>query len=190
MRWRAVSGILITLLPTMAEAHNCADPCAQSDAFWWVTPLLFSMIIGGVWLWRWWFEAPPGVAFDRHDPEKIAATEEARRTLPLFWKAFDNPAPDECDFALKFNLNPREDAEFIWAYDLKREDGRIYGKLGNEPFQPGYSPDQFYEINPDDIVDWTYYKAGVAQGHFITRVMFRHIPKRFVRRAERALGWA
>lgn len=190
MRWHAGSLILITLVPTMAQANTCPDPSSPSSLFWSAAPFLLLAIYGAIWFWFWWNRPPAGVAFDRDDPEKIAATEEARRTLPQFWKAFENPAPDECDFALKFNLTPEKDAEFIWAYDLKLEDGRIYGKLGNEPVDPGYSPDQFYEINPADIVDWTYYKAGVAQGHFITRVMFKHMPKRFVTKTERALGWA
>jgi uncharacterized protein YegJ (DUF2314 family) len=171
-------------------AVACSDPCGQHSGTWWLAPLIMFAAFGLIAVWRWWFSQPPAVGFAPDDPEKIEATQQARRTLPQFWQVFDHPAPDESDFALKFNLTPHKDAEFIWAYDLKRENGRIYGRLGNEPFEPGYSPDQFYEINPDLIVDWTYYKGTVAQGHYMTRLMFKHMPQRFVRRGRKALGWA
>jgi uncharacterized protein YegJ (DUF2314 family) len=190
MRWLAVSGIMVTFFAGTGQPSACTNPCGQQVGIWWDTPLFLLLVLGGVWLWRWWFSEPPCIGFAPDDPEKIAATQEARRTLRQFWHAFDHPAPDESDFAVKFNLTPHKDAEFIWAYDLKRESGRIYGRLGNEPFEPGYTQDHFYEINPDLIVDWTYYKGTVAQGHYMTQLMFKHMPQRFVRRASKALGWA
>ncbi len=184
-----LSIIFITFLHSGVEAQACSNPCAAPELPWWrflIYPIVAAVVIC---LWRWWFVPPAGVGFDPDDPDKLAAEREAQRTLPLFWKAFENPVEDESEFAVKYNLTPQKNAEFIWSYALKKENGRIYGMLANEPVEPGYEPERYYEIDPKLIVDWTYYKGGVARGHFLTKVMFRKMPKRFVKKALKQFGW-
>lgn len=190
MRLLLLTIVAIVWVSGSKSAEACSNSCAPSSASWWrflIYPFVVALVI---YLWRWWTIPPAGVAFDPDDPEKIAAEREARRTLPLFWQAFDNPAPDECDFAVKFNLTPHKDAEFIWAHELKKEDGILYGKLGNEPLEPGYEPDRYYRIDPNLIVDWTYFQHSEAKGHFTTKLMFNRMPKRFVKKAVKELGWS
>jgi uncharacterized protein YegJ (DUF2314 family) len=182
--------LTIAMLSSVDPAYACDNVCDQATGRPWWRFLIYPFVVGAVlYLWYWWTSDPAGIAFDPDDPEKVAAEKEARRSLPLFWEAFKNPAEDEYDFSVKFNLTPNKDAEFIWAYDLKWENDRLYGKLGNEPLEPGYEPDRFYKINPDLIVDWTYFKGNEAKGHFITKVMMTRMPKRFAKRAARELGW-
>ena len=189
MRGLIFAVITATMLFGFDDVSACNNPCSKSEPPWWRFVIYPIVAAAAVYLWNFWRTPPPGVVFDPDDPEKIAAEKEARRTLPRFWQTFENPADDECDFAVKFNLTPQKDAEFIWAYDLRRENDRIYGKLGNEPIEPGYEPDTYYEIQPDLIVDWTYFKGNEAKGHFITKVMFSKMPKRFVKRAIKEFGW-
>ncbi len=185
--------ILVTLCVAMLsgvdEAYAYNEVCRQSERPWW---RFVVYALGGAaisFLWHWWTVEPDGMTFDLDDPEEIAAVQEAKRSLPLFWQAFKNPAEDEYDFLVKYNLNPPQDYEFIWAYDLKWEDNRLFGKLDSEPLEPGYEPDRFYEINPELIVDWAYFKGNEAQGHFITKVILSRMPKRFAKKALKELGW-
>jgi uncharacterized protein YegJ (DUF2314 family) len=168
----------------------CNSPCAPSGPPSWRFLIYPFVAAVAVYIWRWWFVPPAGVAFDPDDPEKLAAEREAQRTLPVFWQAFENPALDEQDFAVKFNLTPHKDAEFIWAYELRRNNGVLHGKLANEPLEPGYEPDRFYPIDEKLIVDWTFSKGKEAKGHFITRAMMNRMPKRFVNKARKEMGWS
>lgn len=194
MRLLILAVIIVVGVVCGDPAQACHDPCAasssESGAPWWRYLVIFAGIIGLGYLWNWWFVPPAGVGFDPDDPDKLAAEREARRTLPLFWQAFENPALDEHDFLVKFNLTPHKDAEFIWAYELRRSNGVLYGKLANEPFEEGYESDQFYPIDETLIVDWTYTKGKEVKGHFITKVMMDRMPKRFAKKARKKFGWA
>jgi uncharacterized protein YegJ (DUF2314 family) len=179
----------IEFITLIAASNACTSGCGTHDSSW-LRPIV-SAALAFIFLiiWNWWKSPPEAIAFDSDDPEKLAAEQEARDTLPIFWKAFDNPAEDETDFALKFNLYPEGNAEFIWAGSLKREKGEIYGLLLNLPLELEYYPDEYVKIDPNLIVDWTYFKGNVAQGHFITKLMFKHMPKRFLKQTKRELGW-
>ena len=192
MRFLVLTMTMLVWLSGTAPAEACHDPCAASGSNkpWWLYLIVFGVIVVGGYLWHWWFVPPAGVGFDPDDPEKLAAEQEARRTLPLFWQTFENPALDEHDFLVKFNLTPDKDAEFIWAYELRRTDGRLYGKLANEPLEPGYQPDRFYPIDEALIVDWSFTKGTEVNGQFITRVMMDRMPTRFAEKARKEFGWA
>jgi uncharacterized protein YegJ (DUF2314 family) len=194
MRMLIALVLLVLLFSSADPIQACNNPCAstieESGKPWWRYLIPFATAALAVYFCRWWFVPPAGIAFDPDDPEKLAAVREARNTLPAFWQAFEHPALDEHDFAIKFNLTPHKLAEFIWAYDLRRTDGVLYGKLANEPFEPGYEPNQFYPIDEGLIVDWAYVKNDVTQGHFLTKVMMNRMPKRFVKKAKKGLGWS
>jgi uncharacterized protein YegJ (DUF2314 family) len=193
MRILIVLALLVMLFSSADPIQACNNPCAstiaESGKPWWRYLIPFATAALAVYFWRLWFVPPAGIGFDPDDQEKLAAEREARETLHVFWQAFEQPALDEHDFAIKFNLTPHKVAEFIWAYDLRRTDGVLYGKLANEPFEPGYEPNQFYPIDERLIVDWSYVKNGVAKGHFLTKVMMNRMPKRFVKKAKKELGW-
>ena len=193
MRILMVLALLVILFSGYDPIQACNNPCeptiTETDRPWWRFLIPFATAALAVYFCRWWFAPPAGIGFDPDDPEKLAAEREARETLPLFWQAFEHPALDEQDFAIKFNLTPHKTAEFIWAYDLRRTNGVLYGKLANEPFEEGYEPNQFYPIDEALIVDWTFAKNGVANGHFLTKVMMSRMPKRFVKKVKKELGW-
>lgn len=137
-----------------------------------------------------------GVAFAKDDPRLLAAKDEARASLPAFWAAIEAAAPGDENFALKFNLlhgrGSADDAsnrESIWAGDIARREGRIFGRLLNEPLSPGFKQGEVVEIAPDAIDDWSFFRAGVAQGHHVTRVMIETAPASTVRHQKQALGW-
>lgn len=179
----------VVILGGSAPLQACNSECTKTDMPIWYAIPLFAVYLVLAYLWDWYKSPPAGVGFDPNDPDKLAAEREAKRTLPQFWTAFEKPALNECDFAVKFNLTPHKNAELIWAVNLRWQDGRLFGMLANEPLEPGYEPDRHYEIDPALIVDWSYTKDGVVQGHYITRAMFRKMPKRFVKQAIKEFGW-
>ena len=139
------------------------------------------------------FAGSAGVAFDRNDPLLLAAKQEARDSLPAFWAALEAGDPADEEFSLKFNLlhgTGSANNESIWAGDISRRDGRIFGKLMNQPVSPGFTHGQEIEIAPDAIDDWSYWRNAVAQGHYVTRLMIEAAPAGAARYQKKALGWA
>lgn len=154
---------------------------------------LVLIIVGlGVAFLVWRFLQPvDGVIFSKDDAALQAAKAEARATLPEFWGAFEARDPGDSEFALKFDLSSgAEDGELIWALDIERRQGRIFGVLGNPPLDRRYAEGDRVEIDPEHVVDWCFFRNGVAHGHFTTKAMFPHMPPRAVVEGKAALGWA
>jgi uncharacterized protein YegJ (DUF2314 family) len=129
------------------------------------------------------------VDFKAEDAEMNAAKAAARKSLPQFFKALAGPARDESGFALKFDLTPKGKAEFIWAEDIKLTNGRITGRLGNQPIAKGYTLGSPVVIDPKLIVDWGYFKGKRMQGHYTTRVVLKQLPPGEAAEIRAALGW-
>src|SRR5512147_427379 len=66
------------------------------------------------------------------DAEMNAAIEEAKRMLPIFWKAFDNPASDESEFSLKIAISDGNETEHFWVEQIRRDKDGTVGVVANE----------------------------------------------------------
>ncbi len=145
----------------------------------------------GYFLYRH-FAGGAGAVFEKDDPRLLAAKTEARGSLPAFWAALEEGDPANRDFMLKFNLNHGSglaDNESIWAVEVERRDGRIFGKLGNQPVNRNYRAGQEVEIAPEAIDDWGYFREDVAQGNYVTRLMLETAPAGVAKRQREAMGW-
>lgn len=144
------------------------------------------------WL-AWRLLMPPaGMVFDFADPRLLAAKQQARATLPDFWAACEAVAPGDSDFMLKFDLNHGRglvDRESIWADVVAHENGVIRGQLANPPRNGDFREGDVVEIAPDSIDDWAFMRGGVAQGHYVTRVIVELGPPSMARETKQALGW-
>jgi len=126
---------------------------------------------------------------DPNDSELAAAEAQAKASLPDFLRRLEQPGPGETDFMLKFRLRSGGEAEQIWAEEITKRDGRIYGRLGNRPISAGYSEGQEVEIPPGDILDWGYRAGEVMQGHFSTRALMPRMPRETAAHIRRQFGW-
>ena len=124
------------------------------------------------YMWHRSFDGGAGTVFEKDDPRLLIAKQRAHETLPAFWGALERGDPLDEMFVLKFNLNHDSglaDSELIRAGDIVRRDGRIFGTLVNEPLNTQFRIDQEVEILAETIVDWGYFREGVAR-HHVTRL--------------------
>lgn len=121
------------------------------------------------------------------DAAMAAAIAFARSQLAGFFTRLSDPGPGESNFAVKFNL--ARSGEFIWAGDLRRENGRLTGALDNQPIHAGYKLGQRVSIPEADIIDWSYRRDAVTQGHHTTRVLLGQIDPAHAAAVRSSLGW-
>ncbi len=124
-----------------------------------------------------------------NDPDMAAAVRQARQGLTVFSRRWQSPLRTSDDFALKFNLAPKGDAEFIWADQLRLEGGRLTGVLTDDPLTAGCMIGQRVPIADADIIDRTYFKGRAAQGHVTTRVLLKQMPRNDANGVRDYLGW-
>ena len=139
-----------------------------------------------------YFAGGAGIAFEKDDPRLLAAKQKARGSLPEFWSALEARDPEDEGFMLKFNLNQGSglnDNESIWAVDIERRNGKIFGTLGNQPVNRAFHAGQQIEILPEAIDDWGYFRNCVAQGNYVTRLMLETAPAGTARKQREAMGW-
>jgi uncharacterized protein YegJ (DUF2314 family) len=117
------------------------------------------------------------------DAEMNAAISQARDSLAHFWSTFEAPNRGESDFALKVRIEDREAVEHFWVTDLRREGGRTYGLIGNEP--NSVTTVRFgeeIEIPEGDVTDWLYMREGKMVGNFTLPPLFKQMPAAEVER--------
>lgn len=141
--------------------------------------------------------AGPNATAERNDVAQVeaddsameAAKQEGRATLPRFFERLASPSANEDNFAVKLNLTPDGEAEFIWAGDLQRSGQGLSGTLSNDPIAEGFSLGQRVPIDESQVIDWGYMKDGVMQGHATTRVLLKQLPPEQAEQTRAALGW-
>lgn len=116
--------------------------------------------------------ADPDAEFERR---LAAARDQARASLPVFWRSFAEPADGEYGFMLKAAL-PRRDgqsgAEEVWADNIARASDKVIGELANDPRHLGMlEKGAIVEFQEDQIVDWAFFQGEKLLGHYTTRVM-------------------
>ncbi len=112
------------------------------------------------------------------DPEMTEAKSKARATLVEFWSKLANPGPGEGGFALKVALPINAtDREHIWAINIERKNGKIFGVISNEPVDlKTIKRGQRIEIAENEISDWTYRRDGKIVGNFTMRPLLKRMP--------------
>lgn len=104
---------------------------------------------------------------------------QARATLPVFWgRLAENPGgPDDYSLKVVFRT-PQGQIEDIWLGDIKRQDGRIVGRLNYDPEGlPNLHRLQIVPISEADIIDWSFKEGRKRYGQYTTRVLARLRPE-------------
>lgn len=89
------------------------------------------------------------------DPAMLAAFDEARRTLPAVMARLAELQAEGVYVSVKVPVASGDKVEHIWLSDLRYEEDRVFGRLGNEPVDlPGWSLGDPIDMAADEISDW------------------------------------
>ena len=137
---------------------------------------IFSLMIGSLCSCSQQEDKPIPVAGD--DAEMKTAIQKARAGLPEFWKTSENPKKGEKDFCLKVKIIDGNGTEQIWVTSIKRREGKIFGKIGNDPrVVRSVKFGQEVEIPEEKISDWLFIRNGKMVGNYTLRAVFKYMPK-------------
>jgi uncharacterized protein YegJ (DUF2314 family) len=124
------------------------------------------------------FAEDPVINVPSEDAAMNAAIAKARASLPAFWAAMTDPAPETEGYALKVEIRDGDQAEHFWTSDVQRQDGRITAVIANEPQIVGTVREgQRVEVPEADISDWMYMRKGKIVGNETLRVLLGYMPE-------------
>lgn len=123
------------------------------------------------------------------DPEMNAAIARGRAGLPEFYRRFASPRRSDSEFMVKFDIDPTERAEYVWAEELDRSGPVMTGILVNQPMQTNDRLGDRVSIPEGRIIDWSYRVGRVTQGSFTNRVLLGRIPAEDAASLREYLGW-
>jgi len=129
------------------------------------------------------------VDVEASDPVMNAAKARARAELPDFYRHLANPGPGETSFMIKFDIVPGDGAEYVWATSLDRSTTPMTGILVSHP---EYTRDQAGDrvsIAEADVIDYIYFRNGVAQGAHTQRVLLDRMSPDEAAELRRNMGW-
>jgi uncharacterized protein YegJ (DUF2314 family) len=119
------------------------------------------------------------VEYDPGDPEIQAAVKQARRTLPVFFKATGAPSNLITHIAVKIELRDGRLREYVWVMPFKALDQGFEGQVNDIPRKVRkVVTGQMLRFSERDIVDWAYYDLHARRmyGNFTTCVPLRKAP--------------
>ena len=123
------------------------------------------------------------------DAEMNAAIARGRASLPEFYGRLARPRAGDSDFMVKFDIDPTDHAEYVWAINLDRSATPMTGELINQPNNTADRLGDRVAIPADRVIDWGYRVGGVMQGNFTNRVLIARMPADEAAEFRRFLGW-
>jgi uncharacterized protein YegJ (DUF2314 family) len=114
-----------------------------------------------------------------NDPDLIKAEQEARRTLPMFWRLLAQNPKYAAAFSVKAGFDTKKGfIDYLWLADIKKDGDQIAGTLENEPDAlPNLHAGSKVRVREARIIDWLILSEGRQYGHFTTRVLLKRDPK-------------
>jgi uncharacterized protein YegJ (DUF2314 family) len=123
----------------------------------------------------------PTLHLPRNEEELLRIAEDARETLPLFFRHLQNPAKGEADFRVKYPFQADSGSGFsmeqIWLEDIRFTGSEYYGALANAPFYiAALRMGDSVSFSPDKITDWMYTQNGTIAGGRSIKYLLEQIP--------------
>ncbi|HEY0013542.1 MAG TPA: DUF2314 domain-containing protein [Allosphingosinicella sp.] len=144
-------------------------------------------------------EAPPAggksqddggiIGVPSDDAEMNAAIARGRAGLQGFYRRLASPRAGDSEFMVKFDIDPTDGVEFVWAADLDPSARPMTGTLLNQPIQAGGRRGDRVSIPEDAVIDWSYRVGRVTQGSFTNRVLLGRLPAADAASYREYLGW-
>jgi uncharacterized protein YegJ (DUF2314 family) len=118
---------------------------------------------------------------DQFDGEILQISEDARNTLPAFFRQLTRGREAE-HFCVKYPFTADEDggvnAEQVWLTGISFKNGIYYGILSNTPRYLGnLKKGDKVTFNMDEITDWMYVRGGKIVGGDSIKYLLEKIPE-------------
>jgi uncharacterized protein YegJ (DUF2314 family) len=118
----------------------------------------------------------------RDDPELARIAQNARETLPVFFRRLQSPLPGDGNFRLKYPLRADFRSGFsreqVWLSDIRFRDGRYSGVLDRSPYYvSGLAGGERIDFNIEEISDWMFTRNGKITGGLSIKYLLEQIPE-------------
>jgi uncharacterized protein YegJ (DUF2314 family) len=110
------------------------------------------------------------------EEEMEKAMDAAVENLDKFLAVLKAPKKTQEQFAVKFVVEVKDEAELLWMNEPKFEKGVFTGKLANVPALAKHlKAGDVVKVKEDDVVDWMYVEDGKLQGGYTIRAQRKFI---------------
>jgi uncharacterized protein YegJ (DUF2314 family) len=104
-----------------------------------------------------------------NDPDLAKATAKAQETLPEFLSVLGTGINSAFKYAVKV-ADPKIDVEHMWFDHVQYRNGKLEGRLANQPEWADMKYGDPIILNTNQIEDWNYVKGGEMYGGYSIRV--------------------
>ncbi len=112
------------------------------------------------------------------DPELAAAVIRARKELPRFIAALQNPTPDQREFAVNARFETPRGPEQIWIRVSKYEKGVFSGEVADEPVAiPKLKKGDKVNVPEAVVNDWLFRNGALIAGGYTMQVLLKRTGK-------------
>ena len=127
-------------------------------------------------------EADPTQHRDQADEGLSLIAENARNTLPVFFRRLQSPLRGDGNFRIKYALKTDAGSVFsreqVWLSDIRYRDGIYSGVLSNSPYYiSGLARGKRISFDIEDITDWMFIRAGKITGGLSIKYLLEQIPE-------------
>ncbi|MDR1277719.1 MAG: DUF2314 domain-containing protein [Treponema sp.] len=118
----------------------------------------------------------------RDDEDLARIAQNARDTLPVFFRRLQTPLSGDGNFRLKYPLaaDPRSgfSREQVWLMDIRFKDSVYSGVLANTPYYvSGVARGERINFNIEEITDWMFTWEEKIIGGFSIKYLLEQIPE-------------
>jgi uncharacterized protein YegJ (DUF2314 family) len=116
------------------------------------------------------------------DGELVRIAEQARDTLPVFFRRLQRPRAGDGNFRIKYPLKADSRSGFsreqVWLSEIRFQNGRYSGALTNTPYYvSGLSRGDSIIIDIEEITDWMFTRGGKITGGRSIKFLLEQIPE-------------
>ena len=116
------------------------------------------------------------------DGELVEIAEEARRTLPVFFRHLTRAEAGEDNFCIKHPFRADEDSDIgmeqVWLTGIHFRNGEYYGILASAPlYISGMKKGDTVAFDMEEITDWMFVRDGKIAGGRSIRYLLENIPE-------------
>lgn len=109
------------------------------------------------------------------EAEMEAAIARARREVDQFITELQ--AGNGADFSVKAPIEDDGQVEHFWLTDIRFENGKFHGKIGNDPgMVDNVQFGDDWTIGKDEISDWMYMRDDKMYGNYTMRPLLKTMP--------------